>query len=318
MKEKETKKDSLFEYIAKQVKEDKLPADFSLPVKEETEGGFRFADGAMDGITMYHMMGSTLAEEDMAEMLALIQLISDGEIEKADEALSAFSAKHRALSVIDDFEDAIRERRGELNAANFYRYGVRLLLKSTEAECVKFGMEILELFTITDERVKDIIRILGLSDEFTLFAVFLMMQWENANEEIFRLAKNVKGWGRIHALEKLKPETDEIRTFFLTEAVNNSVMPDYSALTCFEKADVPALLSKDSSDLSDEEFDGIGTILAAMLTEGPVPGISAVENKEIVLQKYLEHANSRELSDAELKNAEAIRAYLEQDAAETE
>ncbi len=286
---------SLYEYIEAHLEEGVLPSDFSLP-QEKTENGLRFADGAMDGMAMYHMMGQKPDEEKMKQMAELISLISAGENEKADAALLEFAKKNRAISIIDDFEDYIRKNRASLNPGNIYRYGVRQIFESADKECVKYGLEILELFTLKNEQVKDAIRTLGLSDEFTLFVVFIMLQWENANEEIFALARKVTGWGKIHAIEKLKPETEEIKEWLLLEGIRNHIMPEYSALTCFEKAGVIERLDE---ELSKEAFRSIGMILSAMLSEGPVPGISAVEHKEEVLVKYLRRAKEKKLGLAD-------------------
>lgn len=295
---------SLYEYIRSNLSEDELSLSFSLP-EEETGNGLRFADGAIDGMTMYHMMGKELDEEQKTRMQELVGFISDGAYEKADEALREFAGKNRALSLIDDFENYIKGNRANLNAVNIYRYGVKLIMESKDRECVKYGLEILELFHLKDEKVKEAVRILGLSNEFTLFAVFIMQQWENANEEIFRLARKVRGWGRIHAIEKLSPETEEIRKWLLKEGIKNDVMSEYSALTCFEKLDVPGMLE---GELLREEFRGIGAILNALLHEGPVPGISAVENRKYVFEKYLEHAQKQSMT---LKDYEVVlQIYL--------
>lgn len=296
---------SLYEYIKSHLENDALPDDFSLP-QEVMQGQLRFADGALDGMTMYHMMGADLNEAEKAKMCELIRLISDGEMPQADALLEEFAGKHRALTVIDDFENAIRENRQNLNAAKIYQYAVHLITGSKDRECVKYGLEMLELFSLKDKGVKDIIRMLGLSDEFTLFAVFIMLQWDNANEEIFRLAKKVHGWGRIHAVEKLQPETEEIRRWLLKEGINNRVLPDYSALTCFEKADVFTMLE---NEISQEEFQSIGRILKAMLVEGPVPGISGVENRREVLAGYLEHAQKHDLIADDYETISQIYEY---------
>lgn len=147
---------------------------------------------------------------------------------------------------------------------------------------------ILELFD-QDEDIKKIVRTIGLSDEFTLYAVFLMRAWENGNTEIMNLAKGVNGWGKIHAVHYIEPETEEIKQWLLTEAVSNYVMPSYSGLDCYAKAGVEELLDK--RELSDEEVKGILAIIDAILDEGPLPGISTIDNPEDMLVKVLEHAS---------------------------
>ena len=51
-----------------------------------------------------------------------------------------------------------------------------------------------------------------------------MRTWKDGNNEIWNLAKRVHGWGRIHAIEQLEPETNDIRRWLLTDGVRNEVM----------------------------------------------------------------------------------------------
>lgn len=294
---------SLYECIVENCVNGELPENFSLPKKVE-KGMLPFVDGAMDGITVYHMGAGSLEGEDRNEMAALIHLISDGKTTEADRALSDFAKKHSAISVIDDWQSYVIENRDNLNAANVYRYSVNKLLHSSEVNEVKYGMISLELYTLQDEKVKDAIRTLGLSDEFTLFSIFIMLKWESANDEIFQLAKHVHGWGRIHAIDRLKPSTREISNWLLHEGVNNNILPEYSALTCFEKADVRGRLQK---DLSHEEFADIGNILVSMLSEGPCQGISAVGDG--VLEEYMQLAKRQTLDFSDCQRVLAFFRY---------
>ena len=54
-------------YIAENCVEGELPRDFSLPQKTE-KGKIQFADGAMDGIAMYHMGAETLDSETINDI----------------------------------------------------------------------------------------------------------------------------------------------------------------------------------------------------------------------------------------------------------
>lgn len=291
---------SLYNYIAENCVNGELPKDFSLPRKTEP-GRIQFADGAADGIAVYHMGTETLDENAWEEMAALIHLISDGKMNEADCLLSDFSGRHTALSVIDPWQDYVIENRDKLQAGNLYRYGVDKMLNASEIDEVKYGMILLELFTLQDEQVRDAVRMLGLSDEFTLFSVFIMLRWENGNDEIFQLAKHVHGWGRIHAIDRLSASTQEISDWMLHEGIENWILPEYSALTCFEKADVRGRLER---KLSHEELVDIGKILVSMLDEGPCVGISAVGDG--VLEEYIEHAQKLALDFADYQRITAI------------
>ena len=302
---------SIYEYIKGHCVDGVLPEDFSLPQQDTEPGKLRFAAGAMDGMLLYHSMGSSsLDEVERLKMEELVQLISEAfdnsstKMQMADDALLSFSKKHRAFSVIDELQGYIRKNSDRWNAANLYHYGLRLVYTSEDIECVKFGMELLELFTLREERANDAVRTMGLCDEFTLFSLFIMMHWENGNEEIFDLAKKVTGWGRVHAVEYLKAETEEIRDWFLMEGDRNRVLPEYSSLTCFQKSEAEIRLER---PLSEDEFRSIGRLLGNLLCEGPVTGISGVEDAQHVLGKYLEHAKKRVKCDAlELADYEVI------------
>lgn len=259
-----------------------LGKDFHLP-KEKTNG-LAFADGAMDGISIYHMGAPKITEKDMEEIAAGIRLAADGEYGKADEAFASFCNRIRVVNFIDELQRYIVDHAKELDAGNVYRYALHLLLESPDVESIKAGMMIFELFNL-DETVKSLVRTLALSDEFTLYAVFLMRNWENGQTEILNAARKVSGWGRVHAVHYIEPETEEIREWLLREGVNNGVMSAYSGKDCYEKAGVEELLEKQS--LSYEEIHGILGIIDAMLDEGPVRGISTVKEPEKVLAKVL-------------------------------
>ena len=107
-----------------------------------------------------------------------------------------------------------------------------------------------------------------------------MTNWSDGNQEIFELAKKVHGWGRIHAVERLSPDTQEIKDWLLSEGINNTVLKEYSALEVYEKTDIAELLRTDN--ISDTQTDNIAKVLDSMLCEGPVMGISALEENDSV------------------------------------
>lgn len=280
---------SIYEMIVENLKEDKetLKKEFRLP--SEDNKGISFAEGAMDGISIYHMGMPQIGDEDIAVIGNAITIAGSGDFEKADAAFKDFCNKYRVVCIIDEIQRYIIDHTRELNAGVIFRYAVHLVLESADVESVKAGIVILELFHL-DEDVKKIIRMLALSDEFTLYAVFLMRNWENGQIEVLNAAKKVSGWGRIHAVHFIEPENDEIKSWLLKEGVHNWVVPAYSGLDCFEKADVARLLDNDK--LSYEELHSILEIVDAILDEGPVQGISAIENPKAILGKVLRHAES--------------------------
>lgn len=266
---------SLLETIRANIKDGELPGSFSLPKygEDNDPNKIRFADGAMDGIGIYHMGQPHITDE-------MRQIISDAfkhidDTEKAEQLMSGLLEKLVPIRAIDLIQEYIIDNAASLDPNTVYAFAVGRL-HSSDINMIKLGLIITEIFTEHDEAVKEIIRTLGLSDEFTIFSVFNMMTWENADREIFELAKKVHGWGRIHAVKRLAPETKEIRDWLLEEGVKNDVVPAYSALDVYSKLDIPSMLKE---DITDDKLTQIAYLLEAMFDEGPVRGISALEEE---------------------------------------
>lgn len=145
--------------------------------------------------------------------------------DRADELFYELGQKSRALLSIDALQSYIIDHKEELNAGNIYEYGIHALVDSTDRECLKFGLSLLEFFdTDRDEKLKDIIRTIGLNDELSIFAIFVILCWEDGNNEVWQLARKIHGWGHIHAIERIEPNTEEIKRWLLEEGVHNNVM----------------------------------------------------------------------------------------------
>ena len=301
---------ALFEYISSAVVNGELPNGFSLPslTKDETE--VNWADGALDGVTMYHMGMPEISKDDRTLMADAVRAAAGRDYDLADSLFKMLGRHLRAIVVIDDLQSYVMDHQDSLDAKNLFEYALRLLFGSDDRECVKFSLSLLELFETDDKNdLKETIRTIGLSDEFALFAIFVMLKWEDGNREVFELAKKLRGWGRIHAVERLEPATEEIRNWFLMEGVHNDVMASYSALTCWEKSGAEEILRKGPSR---EEFTAIGEILYDLLDEGPVPGISGIQNSEELLALYLETAGTMELTLEDYEVVDEILGYVEE------
>lgn len=284
-------KKPIFEIIADRLRQTEfkdddiitLGKDFSLPNDEE---GLKYIDGAKDGICVYHMGAAEITQKDIEEINTVITIANTGDYDQADSVLEKLCERIRVVNFIDELQDCILARKDEIED-KFYIYSLHLMTQSANIECVKAGMMIQELFGQSEE-VKGMVRTLGLSDEFTLYSVFIMRNWENGNTEIMNIAKSVNGWGKIHAVHYIEPETEEIKYWLLTGAVSNDVMPAYSGWDCYKKADVEAILKKDG--LTYEELEGVLSIVDAILDEGPVLGISNIENPKEILLAVLNHS----------------------------
>ena len=89
---------ALFQLIAEALTpEGTLPKDFSLP-KEKAQNKLIFADGAMDGIKLYHTQPK---EVDIEPVCQALLLISQGQEEAGKTQLTAALAQHSVIEVID-------------------------------------------------------------------------------------------------------------------------------------------------------------------------------------------------------------------------
>ncbi|MCR4556715.1 MAG: hypothetical protein K5779_02690 [Saccharofermentans sp.] len=292
--------DSIFKYISDAVDDNGLlPNDFRLPESKDKQQAM-FADGALDGIQIYHMGFSELRKSEIFEMFYLLKIAESGDHTKASEGLSEYCVKHRAVTIIDELQQTIMDHKDELSVQNMAEFAISLIMESSDRELVKVGLIILELVDTTcDPELMDTIRTLGLSDEFTLFSVFIMRNWPDGQMELLDLAKKVRGWGRIHCVKFIEPVNDEITRWLLLNGIDNDVVPDYSALTVFEKTGVEEML--DRTDLEADEIKAVLRIIDSMLSEGPVAGISAVDDPPALLSKVLEFADRIDLDEEEKK-----------------
>jgi len=304
----ENKKQSIYEYMASQLKGNELPEDFSLPQEGASSGPLKWTDGAMDGIYIYHTAHGRLPEESEKDIEKAVRAASAGLGGGADRAFQDLTGKYQAIAIMDALLDYVAEHQDELDAGNIYRFAIHLIVESDDREQVKAGLTLMQLFDTDVDVLRDIIRSMGLADEFTLYSMLDMLHWEHANEELFDLIKHVHGWGRIHLLERLKPETEEIREWILAEGIHNRIMPEYSALTAFEKGGVEALLAS-GTKLPARTFASVGEILGALLDESAVTGISGVESAAGVLLHYLEQAERQTLGIDDYKLLSKIFYY---------
>ena len=161
----------------------------------------------------------------------------------------------------------------------------------------------------TDAETIEKVKILALSDEFTLYCLNIFVKLANSNEEIFEIAKKVKGWGRIHSIAFLEATNDEIKEWILEEGCHNYVLPAYTAYTCAKKINLVEILNEDK--ISNKKFNDISYLMNALLDESAITGMSALEDRELLIERYLEKAKTLSSTEDDYEVVRLIKEYVE-------
>lgn len=267
----------------------------------------QYSDGFTDGMELYGTGIRKPTKEQIATIHAMVRAIQRDDdtfgdmLDDLADTLSAIEAEEELNRAISEFSD------DNEFLDRLVRLGVALVCNAADPFLVKYGLVMLEGFDLPED-IKEILRMMGRCDEFTLFVITCMHRWEESNEEIYYLAQHVEGWGRIHCVADLQPADYEQREWLLSEGWRNTVAASLSALDCFVKGGAPQLLEDANlgdDELSEEEFADIADLLTVLIDEDGIiaPGISALEDTEDIVMDFLQVAAQRE-EDGELTENE--------------
>ena len=299
----ETKDLSIYELIKNSIQNNgELPEDFKLPPKDPN--GVPWADGAMDGVYIYHTVGN---EEDIEPLKNIVFQISEGKFEEAETNLDKldFSMVSRTNSLLS----WIIQEQKQINLNNLYEFASSRLVTTKNIEVIKFCLSVLAIMNVeTDAETIEKVKILALSDEFTLYCLNIFVKLENSNEEIFKIAKKVKGWGRVHSIGYLEATNDEIKEWILEEGCHNYVLPAYTAYTCAKKINLVEILNEDK--ISNKKFNNISYLMNALLDESAITGISALEDRELLIERYLEKAKTLASTEEDYYAVITLKEYI--------
>lgn len=302
-KQLETKDLSIYELIKNSIQNNgELPEDFKLPPKDPN--GVPWADGAMDGVYIYHTVGN---EEDIEPLKNIVFQISEGKFEEAETNLDKldFSMVSRTNSLLS----WIIQEQKQINLNNLYEFASSRLVTTKNIEVIKFCLSVLAIMNVeTDAETIEKVKILALSDEFTLYCLNIFVKLENSNEEIFEIAKKVKGWGRVHSIGYLEVTNDEIKEWILEEGCHNDVLPAYTAYTCAKKINLVEILNEDK--ISNKKFNDISYLMNALLDESAITGMSALEDRELLIERYLEKAKTLASAEEDYYAIITLKEYI--------
>lgn len=309
---------SIYEYICEHLTPSGvLPTDFKLPGSSSATDSshpsldaVRLVDGAQDGIALFH---GTSEDTDCGELATLLKSIPMGDTDSIQTAIEAYFAPdsgHRMLALEAPLLQWVHDHTAEVPADGLFVLAAQLLVTTENRECVKLALVLFSMLEIEDNAaVLDAVRTLALSDEFTLFALHVIENGPNAEEEILQIGKQVHGWGRIHVVEHLEAHSGRVKDWLFHEGVHNMIGASYSARTVADKIHFEKVLTNPAFNADD--FVLTSAILDGLLEESSMQGLTAMPNRTAVLDGYLHQARRCPQTEKTLNTLLSVRDYLD-------
>ncbi len=286
--------ESILNYIEKNIERNgKLSKDFTLaPYKNMNPNAVNFADGAEDGIRLYHMKTEP-DQEIIDEIIDLIKQVNEDNIEQTCVAIDKLYEEKsiKTFHNINSIIHGIKENADEINLDAMLKFSICVVVNTRNVEMMKLGIVVLGMINISENKlIVELIQKIALSDELTLYANYAIEAWDNANDVRFMLAKKVEGWGKIHLVSTLEVTSENIREWLITEGCKNDVDLGYLANVVAHKINLTNVLRR--NNLNKRELNGISEIMEGLLEEGPCEGIEEFENYIEILELYIDKFKS--------------------------
>ena len=274
---------STYRFLQEQLADGRNLDEVVLPDEDQVAGRIKFASGARDGVFTHHVANG---ETDTAgNLFAAVRDAAAGRwfTRRRYARLYERAKSPDLLSTIDPLLGHIRD--SSIDGRRLHRVAMRLATESAHRGPVKLGIALLGLFPV--ELHREVLLTLGRHDEFTLYAaVALSNGQEDADDDLWYLAKQVHGWGRIHLVERLADtKRRDILDWILREGFRNAVMDEYLAYLAASRGDLLAALSADEVD--DELLYAAGDLLVALFAGGPAQDIYDYADGAAVTRIYL-------------------------------
>lgn len=233
------------------------------------------APGAADSLTNQPIFLQPHAEDVSAIVDALVDL-SRRPTARSRRALEAIMRSRRCIRVIDPLLEAVRAD-GRIHQASLYPELRQLLLSTHWREVAKLCIALLGLYRQADD--VDLLTTFGRHEEFTLFAaVALGHILPDPVDAWFDLARQVRGWGKVHLVGRLVKHADRepLRDWLLRYGCANTVDDNLSAHAIATHCRLHDALAVSQPD--DQLLEGGRRILNGLLEAGPAPGLEAYDH----------------------------------------
>jgi hypothetical protein len=295
---------------------DRLDADRRLPdavctLPDEARGtphDIVWGAGAFDGVMGHHAGRAGPATEAARQLANAIVAAAARPRRRQLTDLYAKASREDVLSFIDATLETLVGLRPP--TADIARIATWLASESPDRGPVKVGIALLGVTGAPDG---SLLHELGAHEEFTLFAVVAFTNSrQNADADIFELAKRVHGWGRIHCVERLRNTSDRrIAEWILNDGFRNSVMNEYLAYIAATTGDLADALREPTPNR--ELLTAAGDIIGALLAGGPAEDIDDYADAPTALSRWLDHMDHHAETLPDFLTISSIRDFCSQD-----
>ena len=304
-------KDSIFAFLGESLDTDGKLKELASDLPDENredENKLRYAPGLMDA--MFGAAKSDDSSKIIDELTNIITKIAKyGDKNAESDFYQLVISNESVIGILDEFLERI-VKKGLPAQPHLINFSKDMALRTNNRNSVKFGIAIAGL--CQDKSVINELKVLGLHDEFTVYAVVALSNLSNnLVDDLFDLARKVDGWGKIQLVDRWAKMdlSDEQRDWLLCKGYQNFIMYQYLAFTCAVNGRLHEKLEE--NNITSEYFKSAGEILDALIEEnGPSEDISDYIYASSVVENYLRHAKTHAADIADLVTLHRIKDFL--------
>jgi hypothetical protein len=265
----------------------------------------RWGGGSLDGIAAVRGARAD-GNEPLAAAAAVVHLLRKEPTTEAVHAAADSVGAIHGPQQMDRLISAVLADRN-LNRPRLRTFARWLCTYGTRREVVKSGIALLGVSGRPDDA--DLIIRLGLLEELTLYAVVALNNLlADSEEAIFELARQVTGWGRIHAVQRLSGSTNpDVCRWLLRGGAENDVMTEEIA---FIAATTGGLREALERDVDEDLLDHAGELLRALAMGGPAEDMSDYGDAADAMRAYIHHMATAVPSLDRLCHLTSLERYL--------
>lgn len=301
---------SIYEFLKNNLDENGRLKDSAndLPDEKATnENEVRFAPGLLD--SMFGAQDTEESKDKIDELLRLIIRVANYDDLKSKSKFFEIITKGDAvIGIIDNFLEKLINSSPQINPY-LLEFSRDLTIHTDNRNSVKVGIALTGI--CRNHSLINEIKLIGLHDEFTLFAIVAISNMsENVVGDLWEIAKKVDGWGKIHTVERLtKMELPaNIKEWLITDGYKNSIMYEYLAYTCAVNGDLQDVITKET--INNVTFKAAGEIIEALITGGPAEDISVYQFASILISNYIRHARTQAADIFDYNVLDQIKDFL--------